>query len=136
MARAQSLNWEIEVKGKTVHPLTLGEFSEGIEGEIEVADGNEAYTIPDQILKTEAVDCAILIQDDKTYYKIMQAYANSKQPEDIYVIGRDSDEVAQLTFLFESTRCVFQNKSAFDRKGKAEETKNYKLIPKTITEIS
>jgi hypothetical protein len=135
MSRAMSLNWEYEINGRTIYPLTLGEFSKGQDGLIEVADGEVKYKIPDQIKTIEEVETSILIKDDKEYYNAMEEFVESGESRDIYVIGRNSKREAVMTFLFVETRCSHGKKSGFDRKSKSEETKSYFLMPSDIMEI-
>ncbi len=135
MSRAQSYNWELDIDGKTIHVLSLGEFSEGEEGRIEVADGERKYKIRDQIFNVDEIETTILIKKDKYEYNIMQNFVKSGEPRDVFAIARDSLGTAQLTYLYKNCDCAFGKKSAFDRKSKTEETKKYFLIPEDIVEI-
>lgn len=133
--RATSYNVEIQVGNDTVHPMTFGEFSEGDEGRIEVSDGDVKYKIRDQIFAIEEVEIGIYIADDKKDYNVMQAFVKERKPKDIFIVFRDGQGVAQLTFLFGACDCAFGKKNAFDRNSKSADTKMYYLAPKSVVEI-
>ncbi len=135
MGRATSLNLEVQVNGKTIHPMTFGEFSEGDEGRIEVSDGDVKYKIRDQIFAIDEVEMEIYIHDDKAAYDLCQTLVKSRAPQDVYIIFRDGQGVAQLTYLFENCDFAFGKKNAFDRNSKAADTKKYVLVPKNISEV-
>ncbi len=135
MARAQSYNWEMEVEGSTVYPLSIGDFSEGEEGRIEVADGNRTYKIRDQVFSVDEVEVKILVKNDRIEYDLMQNFVKSGKPRDVFIIGRDAVGTTRMTYLFSNCECTFGKKSGFDRKSKAEETRSYFLIPEDIVEV-
>lgn len=135
MGRAVSLNWEIEIDSKTIHPLTIGEMGEGEEGRVDTADGNRKYKVPDQMLDIGEIEVMILITDDKYYYDIMQEWANSGAIKTIYFIGRDSAKNPELTYLASNCAISMGKKNAFDRKSKSEDTKKYWILPEDMEEI-
>lgn len=135
MSRATSYNAEIEIDGGTIHPMSIGEYSEGEEGKIEVTDGNIKYKIRDQIYSIEEVETEIYIHDDKRDYDIMQNWVKSGLPKDIYIIYRNGAGERMLEFLFKGCELSHGKKNAFDRNSKAADSKKYSLIPKEIIEV-
>lgn len=135
MARAVSYNWEIVVDDQTIHPVEIGEFGEGEEGRIEVADGDRKYKIRDQIFNIDEIETTILLRKDRYEYDIMQNWCISGETKDIFLIGRDSAKVAQLTFLLTNTDCAMGKLTAFNRKSKDELRKKYHLLPEYVEEI-
>jgi hypothetical protein len=137
MARNTSWNVEIDVDGNIIHPVTLGEFSEGEEGRIEVADGGRKYKIRDQIFNVDEVPLQINMKakDARFEYETMQAFVQSGLPRDVFVVFRDGAGVAQLTYLFQNCDCAYGKKNAFDRKSKSEDMKGYILLPDDIVEV-
>jgi len=135
MGRATSYNWEIEIDGKTIHPLSIGEFGEGEEGRVETADGNRKYKVRDQIFNIDEIEVVILITDDRNYYDIMQEWCLKGDIKDIYIIGRNAAGEAAMTFLCSNCDCAMGKKSPFDRKSKSEDTKKYMILPEYVEEI-
>ena len=135
MARAVSYNWEIVVDDQTIHPVEIGEFGEGEEGRIEVADGDRKYKIRDQIFNIDEIETTILLRKDRYEYDIMQNWCISGETKDVFLIGRDSAKVAQLTFLLTNTDCAMGKFTAFNRKSKDELRKKYMLLPEYVEEI-
>lgn len=135
MGRATSYNLEVEIDSDTIHPMTFGEFSEGDEGRIEVTDGDVKYKIRDQIFNIDEVEMEIYIHDNKAGFDVMQAWVNSRQPKDIYIIFRDGTGAAKLTYLFSGCDCAFGKKNSFDRNSKTADSKKYILVPKLIEEV-
>lgn len=135
MGRAISLNWEIDIDGKTIYPKSIGEFSPGEEGRIDVADGDRKYKIRNQIREIGEVQVTILLKKDRYEYDIMNAFARSGRPRDIFVIGRDAEDKAAFTYRFKNCDCTEGKKSAFDRSSKTEDTLTYFLIPDDIEEM-
>jgi hypothetical protein len=136
MARAQSYNWEIEIGGSPIYPLSISEFSEGEEGRIEVADGSRKYKIRDNIFTVDEVEVKILLKNDRIEYDVLQEFVKSGKAKDVFITGRDATGTGRFTYLFSNCECTYGKKSGFDRKGKAEETKSYFLIPEDIVEVS
>lgn len=134
--RVKSYNWEIEIDGQIIHPLTIGEWGEGEEGRIDVVDGHVKYKIGDQILNTDEVPITINITEDKYEYDILQAWWQAGTIKDIFLIGRDAAGNAGMTYIFYSCGIAMGKKSAFDRASKTAETKNYFLTPSKVDDIS
>ena len=144
MSRATSYNWEIEVNGNTIHPLEMSEFSEGEEGRIETADGggmgmgpgiSRKYKVKDQVFNIGEIEVTILIQRHRAYYEVLQAWVVTGGIYDVFLIGRNSAGVAQMTFLLTNCECAMGKKNAFSRKSKTEDTKKYYLIPEFVEEV-
>jgi len=130
-------SWNIEVdmpSGHTLKPLTFGEFGEGEEGRIDVADGEKKYKVRDQILSVDEVMMTILIKRDKIDYRECQD-ASVQEAANWFVRFVDPQKVTQLTFLFKNVELVKGKKNAFDRNSKAVDTKSYILLPEDIEEI-
>lgn len=136
MAKAQSWNVEIDIGNYVLHPVKLGEFSEGDEGLIEVADGSRKYKIRDQIFAIGEVPFDILIKSDKKDYDACQNFVKSGRARDVFVTFRDAAGVKQLVFLFSQCDLTFGKKNAFDRKSKSEDMKTYNLVPSDIVEVT
>jgi hypothetical protein len=136
MARAVSWNWKIVVDGKDVHPLELGEFGEGEEGRIEVADGDRKYKIRDQIFNIDEIEVTILIKKDRYYYQIMQDWCLSGQTKNVYLVALDSVHVPQMTFLLSNTDLAMGKHNAFNRQNKEADKKKYFMIPDFVEEIT
>ena len=136
MARANSWNIEFDLpNGATIKPLRFGEFSEGAEGRIEVADGERKYKVRDQIYSIDEVEVAILIKRDKVDYNAMQDFVKGGVAGDVFVRFVDAEGATQLTFMFKNCDCTFGKKNAFDRGSKASDSKTYFLIPEDIEEV-
>lgn len=135
MARAVSWNWELEVDGQTIHPLEIGEFGEGEEGRIEVADGDRKYKIRDQIYNIDEITLTILIKMDRYYYNIMQDWCVSGATKNVFLIARDSAKVAQMTLLCTNTQLAMGKHNAFNRQSKEADKKKYFMIPEYVEEI-
>ena len=136
MARAVSYNWSIEVDGVEIHPVEIGEFGEGEEGRIEVADGDRKYKIRDQIFNIDEIEVTILVRKDRFEYDIMQDWCTSGETKNVYLIGRDSAKVAQLVFELTNTDLAMGKLTAFNRKSKDELRKKYMMLPEYVTDIS
>lgn len=144
MSRATSYNWEIVVNGNTIHPLEISEFSEGEEGRIETADGggmgmgpgiSRKYKVKDQVFNIGEIEITILIQRQRAYYEILQAWVLTGGIYDVFLIARDSAGGDQMTFLLTNCECAMGKKNAFSRTGKAVDTKKYYLIPEFVEEF-
>jgi hypothetical protein len=135
MGRATSYNLEVQVDGDVIHPMSFGEFCEGDEGRLDVSDGDVKYKIRDQIFAIEEIEMEIYIHDDQEEYNIMQALVQSREPKDAFVVFRDGQGVAQLSYLFEATDFAYGKKNAFDRNSKTPDSKKYVLMPKNIVQI-
>lgn len=136
MSRATSYNYEIEVDGKTIHPLELGEFGEGEEGRITIQDGCIVYFTRNEIVTTREVPVAILIQENREYYNILHQWVKSKAIKDIFIIGRNSAGLAKATFLLTNCECAIISRSKFNRKSKTEDIQNFSIIPEYIEEVT
>jgi hypothetical protein len=157
MSRAISLNYEIQIEpgnpATYLYPSTIGEFSEGEEGRIAVADGDRKYMIRDQIYDMGEVPFTILLRKDRREYNLCQNWAKDGTIyESVYIVGRGAgkDEMSpaddnlsaasnrEIVFVWELSNCelAIGKKSAFDRQSKAVDSKNYVLIPTEIEDIS
>lgn len=139
VGRAQAWNWELSIGAAIpINVQKLGEFSAGgEEGRIEVVDGSKKYKIGDQIYSVDEVETSILVKNkgERPEYDAMIEYAQSSKPRDIFAIARDGEGNVQMTYLFSNCRLAKGKKSAFDRKGKAEETHTFFLLPSDIDEV-
>jgi len=135
MARAVSWNWELQIDDDVVHPFELGEFGEGEEGRIEVADGDRKYKIRDQIYNIDELMVKILIKKDRKYYDVMQRWCLSGETKNIFLVGRDSAHVAQMTFLLSNADCAMGKHNAVNRQNKEADTKTYYVIPDYVDEV-
>ena len=148
MARAQSYNYEIQLSADPsdwIFPASIGEFSEGEEGRIKIADGDRAYQIRDQIYDIGEIEIVIYIKDDKREYNLMQEWCTTGDARDIWIVargaGRDVESggdgrVETMRFLLRNTECAMGKKSAFDRNGKTYDSKRYMLIPEFVEDVS
>lgn len=134
--RAVSWNWELQIGKKTVHPLEVGEFGEGEEGRIEVADGDRKYKIRDQIFNIDEIPVTILIKRDRDYYNTMQEWCLSGESRNVYLIARDSAKVIQMKFLLRDTELAMGKHNAFNRQSKEPDKKKYFMIPWEVEEIT
>lgn len=135
MSRATSYNWELVVDGFTIHLLELGEFGEGEEGRIEVADGDRKYRIRDQIFDIGEIEITILITRRREYYDVLQRWCLSGETKNVFLIGRDSAHVPMMTFLLTDTDIAMGKKNAFNRQSKEADKKKYWLLPWFVEEI-
>jgi len=151
MGRAVSWNWELQFGGtqgdsavSTVYPTSLGEFSEGEEGRIDVADGDRKYKIRDQIYAIDEIEITVLIKNDRYEYDALWGWADSGGTQDAWLVakgaGRDAPggggREERMVFLLSQCQCAMGKKSAFDRQSKTFETRKFFLIPEDIQEIS
>lgn len=148
MSRATSYNWEIQLSADPndwIFPASLGEFGEGEEGRIKVADGDRAYQIRDQIYDIGEIEVVIYIKDDKREYNLMQEWCYAGNARDIWIVargaGRDIESGGDgreetMRFLLRNTECAMGKKSAFDRNAKAFDSKTYMLIPEFVEDVS
>ena len=136
MARATSYNYEIELAdGQTIHPMRIGEFGEGEEGRIEVADGSRKYRVRDQIFDIGEVEIEILITKDRYEYDIIQSWCLNGIIQDIYIIGRNAAGEAAITWLLRNCDIAMGKKNEFDRNSKAVDSKKYWILPEYVDEI-
>ena len=138
-ARAQSWNWELVIDGETVNIQTLGELSEGgEEGRIEVVDGSRKYRIGDQIFDIGEIATSVLIKNktERREFDILNNFAKSAKPRDVFAVGRDKEGNAQMTYLLSNCSLARAKKSAFDRKSKTEEIANFVLMPEDVEEVT
>lgn len=133
--RAVSWNWELQVNDAVVHPLEIGEFGEGEEGRIEVADGDRKYKIRDQIFNVDEIPVTILIKKDRYYYEVMQDWCLSGETRTAFLVARDSAHEIQMTFRLANCDCAMGKHNAFDRANKEPDKKTYYLIPDDVEEI-
>lgn len=160
MSRALSMNFEIQIEpgnpATYIYPSSIGEFSEGEEGRIDVADGDRKYKIRDQIYDMGEVPFTILLRKDRREYNLLQNWAKAVGDEavkaSVYIVGRGAgkDDMSpaddglntgsnrEEVFVFElsNCECAIGKKSAFDRQSKTFDSKNYVLIPTEIEDIS
>ena len=142
MARATSFNWELHISENAtdvIYPSSLGEFGEGEEGRLDVADGDRKYKIRDQIYDIGEVECTILIKDDFRELTLMDRWASSGLSRPVWLVakgaGKDnvgSGRVTTMTYLLTNCQCAMGKKNAFDRQSKTHESKKYFLIPEEI----
>lgn len=118
-----------------MHPLEISEFGEGEEGRIKVADGSRKYNIRDQIFDIGEFEVTILITKDRFEYDILQEWCTSGETRDCYLVGRDSQGIAQITYLLTNTDLAMGRKNAFNRNSKEADTKKYFLIPEYCEEV-
>jgi hypothetical protein len=135
MSRATSLNWELQVDGQIIHLLEIGEFGEGEEGRIEVADGDRKYKIRDQIFNIDEIEITVLITRLREYYNILQNWCLSGETKDVFLVGRDSAHIPRMTFLLSETDLAMGKKNAFNRVSKEADKKKYWMIPYYVEEI-
>ncbi len=136
MGRATSLNYEIHFPGgDVIEPSKLGEFGEGEEGRVDVADGNRKYKVPDNIYDIGETEVTILITRDRYEYKIMQAWTIDRVIQDVVVKGVDSAGNVEIAWRFKNCALAMGKKSEFDRDSKAIDKKTYFLCPEYIDEI-
>lgn len=150
MARATSWNWELEIPagvdsgGGSVFPVSIGEFGEGEEGRIEVADGDRKYKIRDQIFNIDEIETSILVRKDwnepGSEFRIMQDWCQSGEVKDVILTargaGRDPDRQIELQYILLNCELAMGKHSAFDRKSKTEDTKKFFLIPDEVEEYT
>lgn len=135
MARAVSWNWELQIDDDVIHPLEIGEFGEGEEGRIEVADGDRKYKIRDQIFNIDEIMVKILIKKDRYYYDVMQNWCIGGSTKNVFLVARDSAHVAQMTFLLSNTDCAMGKHNGVNRQSKEADTKTYYVIPDYVEEV-
>lgn len=136
MARALSLNWEYEVDGHIIHPLEIGEFGEGEEGRIKVADGSRKYSVRDQIFDIGEIPITILVTRDRYEYDIMQEWSTSGDIKDTVILrGRDGRGVALYTYILSEVDCAMGQHNAFNRDSKEVDKKKYTLLPTFVEEM-
>ena len=144
MARSVSYNWEIQLSADSstwIYPASIGEFSEGEEGRIKVADGDRSYSIRDQIYAIDEIEVVIYLKEDKREYDLMHTWCTQGDARDIWLVARGSGRdvesggdgrVETMRFLLRNTECAMGKKSAFDRNGKAYDSFKYFLIPEYV----
>lgn len=155
MSRAVSWNWELhlgENPDQWIYPSTIGEFGEGEEGRIEVADGDRRYRIRDQILSVAEIPVSILLRKDRREYNLMQDWCratgddavkdvalvakgagrDAQTPSGVGATGAGREEV--MRFILYNCECAMGMKSPFDRQNKTSDTKMYYLIPTDVEE--
>ena len=146
MARATSWNLEIEVSGNgggTVYPAEIGNYSEGEEGRLDVADGDVAYKIRDQIFKIDEIPVTIYVRKDYAQpgseYQIMQNWCSSGDARDVVIkcrgAGRDPNRSLELQVILYNCELAMGKHSAFNRNSKTPDTKQYFMIPELVEEI-
>lgn len=139
MTRAVSWNWEIQVDNVTIYPSQIGEFGEGEEGRIKVADGDRKYNIRDQIFDIDEIPLTVLKRAGVTapdiQYTTLQDWCLSGGTKDVYLIARDAGKNERMKFLCSNTQLAMGKLSQFDRKGKTELTKKFHMIPEDVEEI-
>jgi len=157
MSRGVSWNYEVHL-GSTpaewVYPTSIGEFSEGEEGRIDVADGDRKYKIRDQIYMVDEIQIVILLRKDRREYNLMQDWCRATGPdavkESVLIVakgaGRDAQSPVEgatvgdgreetMVWALYNCECAMGKKSAFDRQSKTFDTMTYFLIPTDIEEL-
>ena len=147
MARAVSWNWELHFDNahtSVIYPTSVGEFGEGEEGRIDVADGDRKYKIRDQIYAINEIEITILIKNDRREYDLMQEWCMKGATRNMWLVakgaGRDTasggtGREEKMRFLLGNCQCAMGKKSAFDRQSKTFDSKKYFLIPETVEEV-
>ena len=137
MGRALSLNYELELDGKTIDLLDMAEFTPGgAEGTIEAADGDVKYPIRDGIKVTEPVEVTLNVKrNDTEDIEAMEKWVEDASVKDAFIIGRDSGRNIHENYMFEECECVSGKKSASDKKSKSESTRKFLLLPKLTTPV-
>jgi hypothetical protein len=135
--RNLSLNYEIQVDGKTYYPISVAEFApDGEEGRIEVADGGVKYKIRDGIRVMDEVEVVFpLRQTQNADIDAFNQWVSSGATKDVFVVGKDGEQRVKEKFLFADCECSSGKKSGFDRKSKAESTRKYYLLPREISSV-
>jgi hypothetical protein len=146
MARAVSWNWELQFDGRTIgiEPLEIGEFGEGEEGRIEVADGSRKYKIRDQIFSVDEIPITILVKkdwwQDGSDYKLLNDWVLSGDAkQDVYLVARDAHKPLgneAMAFWLQDCELAMGKLSAFNRKSKDELKKKFNLVPWDVTIVS
>ncbi|MCP4648815.1 MAG: hypothetical protein GY853_01865 [PVC group bacterium] len=147
MGRPQSYNYEIQIGSSAaavVYPASIGEFGEGEEGRIDVADGDRRYKIRDQIYDIGEIEVVVYLKADMREVNLMDRWAISGDSETVYIRargeGRDDPStgvpVGGRTIMAEweltDVECAMGKKSPFDRNSKAVDTKRYTLLPTEV----
>jgi hypothetical protein len=136
MARAYSLNWELEIDGQIIHPLEIGEFGEGEEGRIKVADGSRKYSVRDQIFDIGEIPVTILMTRDRYEYDIMQAWSTSGVVKETVILrGRDGQRNAMITYILSDVELAMGQHNAFNRDSKEVDKKKYVMLPFLVEEM-
>lgn len=143
MSRIQSWNWHLEIGvGSQVHPVSLGEFGEGDEGRIEVADGSRKYRIRDNIWDIGEIECILYLRDDSlqpnSEYLRMEALCNNNVATDIYIVATDITGLSneKMVWLCKQCEVTKGKKNAFDRNSKAADTVKYFILPQEVVRMS
>jgi hypothetical protein len=136
MARAYSLNWELQIDGQIIHPLEIGEFGEGEEGRIKVADGSRKYSVRDQIFDIGEIPVTILMTRDRYEYDIMQAWSTSGVVKETVILrGRDGQRNAMITYILSDVELAMGQHNAFNRDSKEVDKKKYVMLPFLVEEM-
>lgn len=135
MARAVSWNWELHIDNNIIHPLEIGEFGEGEEGRIKVADGSRKYSIRDQIFDIGEIEVTILITKDRYEYDLMQNWSLSGETRTVFLVARNSAREATMTYRLCNTDLAMGRHNAFNRNSKEADTKKYWMIPEYVEEV-
>jgi hypothetical protein len=146
MARATSWNLEIEIPGAgggVVYPTTIGNWSQGEEGRLDVADGDVQYKIRDQIFKIDEIPVTIYVRKDYaesgSEYQIMENWCTSGDARDVVLkfrgAGRDPNRSLELQAILYNCELAMGKHSPFDRNSKTPDTKEYFMIPEFVEEI-
>jgi hypothetical protein len=147
MGRAVSWNWEVwvaEGAENYIYPVEVGEFGEGEEGRIEVADGDRKYKIKDQIYNIDEIELTILLRHkDWREYDLLQGWADDGTVKDVWLVargnGRDvssggTGRNISMKYLLQNTQCAQGKHQGFNRKNKEEDRKKFFLIPEFVIE--
>jgi hypothetical protein len=153
--RAVSWNWELHM-GSTpdlwIYPSTVGEFSEGEEGRLSVADGDRKYKIRDQIYEVDEIPISILLRKDRREYNLLKTWAKATGDDavrDVWLVAKGAGRDAQspsgvgavgagreetMRFILYNCECAMGKKNAFDRQAKTFDTMMFYLISTDIEE--
>lgn len=135
MGRVISRNAEIDVGGKIITPMKLGDFGPKV-GTVQATDGKAIYEISNQVTTYEKIEVDIAMTDDKREYDIMEDWWKSGAAKDVFVRLRNASGDVHQSFLLSACQCVPDALSGFDAKSKNyQDMKKYNMLPKSIEEI-
>ena len=141
--------------GFLIHPKTIGEFGEGEEGRIDVADGSRKYKVRDQIFDIGEIELEIYIAEDSfaastykkdgedadgnvivsppwTEYTYFQDWVANGGSKDLSIVALDVSGKIKREWRCTGCELAMGKKNAFDRGSKSEDTKKYFLLPSNV----
>ena len=157
MSRVTSYNLALLFDdGFLIHPKTIGEFGEGEEGRIDVADGSRKYKVRDQIFDIGEIELEIYIAAafpgssygtevttnadgeeittnlTKSEYAYMQAWVVDGGERDVSIVALGVAGGVEREWMCTGCELAMGKKNAFDRGSKSEDTKKYFLLPSNV----